>query len=326
MLTEAAELFYSQGWLVVDDTASPGLTTRLGDHVDRLLEGYRPKPKRRVSGFNLPTGLGGMTFQPAAELTVGLRVKIAMLLDQLNEFSPDAGLLITIDEIHSGIDDLRELAIIVQHLIREDRNIALVMAGLPSAVSDILRGDSHDRVLTFLRRADKQVLGDVPIAEVQDAFAESFVSGGREIDPEALEAAAAATYGYPFLIQLIGYHIWRLKDESPISIQTAIVGIEAARRRLGSLVHETALADLSDLDKTFLAAMSLDDGESRISDIRHRMGDITSQHANTYRERLLAARLITQAGRGKVDFALPYLRMFLREHSATYGLLPDGID
>ena len=156
-----------------------------------------------------------------------------------------------------------------------------------------------------------------------DAFANTIAKSGRTIDTDALHAAAEATFGYPFLIQLIGYHIWRATTERHITLESALAGIDAARRRLGSLVHETALGDLSGIDKTFLAAMSRDDGPSKIADVRHRMGGVTPQHANTYRERLLAAQMIKQTGYGRLDFALPYLRSYLREHSATYGLLPD---
>ena len=115
----------------------------------------------------------------------------------------------------------------------------------------------------------------------------------------------------------------RATPERHITLEAALGGIDAARRRLGSLVHETALGDLSDIDKTFLAAMAPDDGPSKIQDIRHRMGEVTPQHANKYRERLIAAQMIKPAGYGRVDFALLYLRSYLREHSASYGLLPD---
>jgi len=51
--------------------------------------------------------------------------------------------------------------------------------------------------------------------------------------------------------------------------------------------------------------------------------NITGQHANVYRERLLAAKMITQPQQGWVDFALPYLRPYLREHGAAYLLAPE---
>ena len=207
MLTEADDVALKHGWLHIDETATPGMLGRIEEHVSVLLENYQPRSRRRLTGVTLPAGLGGISTTLSPERAVGLRRKVSTLLDELAVADTQAGLLITVDEVHSRVEDLRELAVIVQHLVREGRQIALVMAGLPSAVSDLLRGDAQDRVLTFLRRADKHILADVSIDEVRDSFAATIEESGRSIDPEALDAAAEATFGYPFLIQLIGYQM-----------------------------------------------------------------------------------------------------------------------
>ena len=80
-----------------------------------------------------------------------------------------------------------------------------------------------------------------------------------------------------------------------------------ARRRLGSLVYEPALADASDIDKTFLLAMAKDDGPSKMADIQQRLA-VNGSYASQYRLRLIAAELIEPKRHGYVDFALPYLR------------------
>ena len=86
--------------------------------------------------------------------------------------------------------------------------------------------------------------------------------------------------------------------------------------RGGTTVHEYALADLSPTDRTFLLAMSRDDGPSRVADIRTRM-DVTANYVSVYRSRLLEAGVIAAVGHGLVDFALPYLRDYLRQHAST---------
>ena len=94
--------------------------------------------------------------------------------------SHDTGLLITVDEVHKHArEDMRDLATTFQHLVREDRNVALAMAGLPSAVSDLL----NDDVLTFLRRATKEVLADVPLDDVRRALQETITTEGRTTTP-----------------------------------------------------------------------------------------------------------------------------------------------
>ena len=82
---------------------------------------------------------------------------------------------------------------------------------------------------------------------------------------------------------------------------------------MGSQVHEPALAELRDIDRTYLAAMVQDEGPSRTGDIADRLG-VTDSYASVYRRRLLDAQMIEPAGYGRVTFALPYMREFIREH------------
>jgi hypothetical protein len=82
------------------------------------------------------------------------------------------------------------------------------------------------------------------------------------------------------------------------------------------LVYEPALAGASVIDKTFLLAMTKDDGPSKMADIQERLG-VDVNYASQYRLRLIAAELIESSSRGYVDFALPYLREYLREEAAA---------
>ncbi len=100
-----------------------------------------------------------------------------------------------------------------------------------------------------------------------------------------------------------------------ITAADATQGVVRARRRLGALIHEPALSAASDIDKSFLLAMAQDDGPSRMADIQQRLGADVN-YASQYRLRLIAAELIHATRHGYVDFALPYLREYLRQHSA----------
>lgn len=149
-----------------------------------------------------------------------------------------------------------------------------------------------------------------------DAFEDTITDGGYHIDPDALAYATQATGGYPFMIQLVGYQVWRRAANGQIDLGTARAGVEAARIRLGALVHATALKGLSDVDRTFLVAMSHDDGPSTMADIGRRMGK-PGDYTTNYRKRLIDAGMIASTGWGRVDFAMPYLREYLREHAAS---------
>jgi hypothetical protein len=117
------------------------------------------------------------------------------------------------------------------------------------------------------------------------------------------------------MMQLVGSQTWRLHPAVPeITVEDATEGVTRAQRRLGALIHEPALNAASEIDRSFLLAMSTDDGPSRMADLQARLG-VNTNYASQYRLRLIAAELIFAPRRGYVDFALPYLREYLREHA-----------
>jgi hypothetical protein len=243
---------------------------------------------------------------------MGLRNQIELLTDLLA--ANETGLLITLDEIHlNQRDDLRELATTVQHAFREERELAFAGAGLASSVADLL----NDDVLTFLRRAERHALGSVRARDVERALRDPVQSAGRTFAEGALEVMVEGARGYPFLIQLVGAQTWRLHpSESRISLADAREGVARARRRLGTLIHEPALAHVSDVGKSFLLAMAIDDGRSKMADIQRRLG-VDKTYASQYRLRLIATEIIRSAGHGYVEFTLPYMREYLREHAGS---------
>lgn len=285
MLNEVQQRARARGWLVIAMTAREGLVADLaGEELPKLLaEQDEDGSRTRLSGITLPAGMGGAQWNASDlhQASAGLRTQI-------------------------------ELFTTIQHAFRDERELAFAGAGLPSAVSDLLSDDS----LTFLRRAEPQDLGKVDRSEVARALREPIEESGRSIGDDALATAVDATAGYPYLIQLIGHRSYRQHpDVGEISIEDAERGAEEARLRMGQLVHGVALKECSDIDKTFLLAMAQDDGPSAISEIAERM-KVDDKYAGVYLARLIDARLIEPAGRGRLDFALPFLREYLREHAA----------
>lgn len=303
-----------RGWLVIQETAIPGLVDRLtGEHLPGLLAQHDPKAVRRhLSGVTLGKSGVAWTSADIHRIVPGLRNQLFLLEGLLSENG--TGVLISVDEIGSEArDELRELTTTIQHAFREDREVAFVAAGLPGAVSDLLQ----DKVLTFLRRADRHSLGSVDMTDVRRALREPIVEAGRSVDDDVLQMMASGTDGYPFLIQLVGSYVWREHpDEIAISRGDALRGVDAAHRRMGALVHEPSLVATTEIARTFLVQMAKDDGPSRMADIKQRMG-VDDNYASQYRLRLIAQELIRPAGHGKVDFALPYLREYLQEHATN---------
>jgi hypothetical protein len=311
MLSAAEDLARMHGWVVISETATPGFMRRIGNALQRLLDELGPGPSgRRITALSA-AGFG-VTTQLPAERQEEWRHLGARLLRALDE--KQTGLLLTVDEIHAANRaELAQLAADVQHFIREGLPIALLFAGLPAAVSDLL----NEGVATFLRRADRIDLHAASVEETARSYEALFGEGGFSLDPETAHAAAEATGGYPFLIQLVGYFLWREAETAGGPITGAMVerATEAARRRNDRMVIEAALANVSELDFEFLRAMSQDDGPSATGEIGRRLGLKSNAVAN-YRTRLIDAGLVEPAGFGKVDFAIPGLREYLRNRSS----------
>jgi hypothetical protein len=126
--------------------------------------------------------------------------------------------------------------------------------------------------------------------EVAKALAVPIRQAGRDITPSALEITVAGTGGYPFMVQLVGLHAWRAESTAGvIDDDQAHRGVDQARRKVGQLVHASALADLSAIDRSFLAAMAHDDAASRMSDIAKRLG-VDATYAGQYPLGLIAAQ------------------------------------
>lgn len=311
MLNKVHDVVQERGWVTIAETATPGLNDRIQRAATRQFHELGTERAPRLRGLTLPVIGGGLEFDASPEERPDLREILTGLIDVLEK--NETGLLITIDEIHrKNLDELRHLAATVQHLIREDREIAFVTAGLSSAVSDML----NDDVLTFMRRATREQLTDVPLEHVRAALHETITSNGRTITETALNAATAATGGYPFMVQLVGYHCWRKAHGDNINDSSAAEGIPAARKRLGSTVHAAALADLSAIDRTVLLAIASDNGPARTRDVANRIGE-SPAYISVYRQRLIDAGIIESPARGYLDFTIPYLREYLREHAAS---------
>ena len=311
LLNEFEEAARQQSWLVISETTTEHFNERIRDTLIRKIREV-PPDSTRLSFDSTSDQAPSQSLRSVLEECFSLLETIDQKMGK-----PPTGILITLDELHyAHVRDIIEFGTTMQHMIREDREIAVAMAGIPGAVKPLLAAIEGRNPVTFLRRANRIEMGLVPLDSVANALEAPALEVGIEWTPEALELGTEATGGYPFMIQLVGQHAFRNTSGGIIDESAVRAGIETARRKLGELVHEPSLADLSDVDRTFLTAMSKDDGPSRMADIAERMG-VDTQYAGTYRRRLIEAEMIRPTGRGFVDYELPYIREYLRAHPAS---------
>jgi hypothetical protein len=307
LLNKIGEEARGKGWIVAEVSVT---ATMLNDILDQVIDQTRKIVKykeRDITGFDFSLfGIGiGVSGTVRNLDDYGWRMKMTKILEELQK--KNIGVLFTVDEVWSDSEPLRELSTAYQHFVREDRPVAIAMAGLPYEVSDLL----NDRALTFLRRANKVTLTSVGIDEVSYGLLHTIEKNGRVIGFGALKKAAEATYGYPYLIQLVGSRIWDVHDQQQeITDGDVEIGVTSAIRKLFENVISPMLNELSAKDIEFLKAMSADADQTAIADLTVRL-NASQSYVSQYRKRLLDADLIFAPRRGVVAYAMPFMREYL---------------
>lgn len=174
LLNEFETVAKTHSWHVISETTTRGFNDRIRDRAFSLLQDLSDEPKRRLSGIDLSYLSFETEAIPSFSPTPTLRSVLDELFDRQAELDArlnqePVGLLITLDELHyAHMDEIIEFGTTIQHLVREDREIA--MAGIPGAVKPLLAADEGRNPVTFLRRANKIETGMVPIEEVRAAL------------------------------------------------------------------------------------------------------------------------------------------------------------
>lgn len=316
LLTELGDIARDKGWVVVDETAGEGLVDRI---IERLV---RQLPEANASmdidlGFikahaGVSSGAGGAGIRAVLEEAAGRIGK--------------KGVLVTVDEVQDA--DKGEMAAIsqaVQHLIREKKDVAFVFAGLTMGVADFINGEA----MTFLRRAKAEQLEPISDDDVAAAFEKTFGESEMPIAGDVLSAAVMATGGYAYMVQLVGYNVWKVARrhfvESPaVTMEDVREGAEMAMEAYDEAVIEPALSRLSKRAMSYLVEMSGSDGPSSTGCVAKSLG-VPAQSLSSVRASLIAKQVIepTEA-RGYVDFAIPWMREYVGDHAdELLGRFPD---
>lgn len=307
LLTELGDIAKDKGWVVVDETAGKGLVDRITDRLARQL------PEANAS---MDIDLGFVKAHAGVSSGTG-GADIRTVLDEAAGRIGKKGVLVTVDEVQDA--DKGEMAAIsqaVQHLIREKKDVAFVFAGLTMGVADFINGEA----MTFLRRAKAEQLKSIPDDDVAAAFEKTFGDSGMPIAGNALSDAVAATGGYAYMVQLVGYNVWKVArrhfDESPaVTTEDVREGAEMAMGDYVEAVIEPALSRLSKRAMSYLVEMSGSDGPSSTGCVAKSLG-VPAQSLSSVRASLIAKQVIepTEA-RGYVDFAIPWMREYVGDHA-----------
>lgn len=295
-------------WHVVRVPASADMLHEMTHQsLPRLLQQLDPKPtSTTVTGGGIAS-VGSISTESREKYPA--EHSLRSLLKQAAQLAQDSnsGIFLTMDELQSArIDDLHQLSDTIQDCVRDELPVALSVAGLPAEISELLQHPGT----TFLRRAIPVDTEHIPADEVQKVLQETAALGGKRFDPGALDAATEVIDGYAFMTQLVGSIAFSITDGEVIKEQDVQHALPLAQERIGLQVHQPALKVLPDRELEYLVAML---EHSRTGEVASAMG-IPANQQSTYQRRLKDRGLIRSPRYGHVDYALPFLREYVREH------------
>lgn len=307
LLTYLSKDAEASGWIVANVSAKPGMLEEI--HEQSQLKGahlLESKPKRKLKSLSIGQFVGAEWENEGIEQG-SWRTRMTQLISELN--GSGSGLLITVDEVDSSIEEMVELASVYQHFVREEMKVGLLLAGLPSKVSSLVSSDT----VSFLRRARTHRLKCINDEEAKIALTTTLAQGGRSLEGDVLADTVKAIDGFPYLLQLIGFYLW--EESTPgmsLSKAAAASAIERAKADFTHEVLDSTYRELSRGDLEFLAAMLDDDGPSLLKNITERTGKSASS-TRVYKRRLLEAGVIEEERRGEIRFELPMFKEYLRD-------------
>ena len=155
LLVELGSIAAKRGWIVASEAVSDGFLGRIVWRLVRKL-GLAPESESSPganpganSGMDPDDEMGaGAGDPPFGDLNSWGRTNI--LRDLIRLAAERSGILITLDDVReSRIEEIAVVAVAVQHAIREDLDVALVLAGRPAEIDRVVNG----KAISFLLRA-----------------------------------------------------------------------------------------------------------------------------------------------------------------------------
>lgn len=219
----------------------------------------------------------------------------------------ERGVAILIDEVQFlSRRQLEALIQAVHKTVQRKLPVTFVGAGLPQIAE--LAGDAKsyaERLFQFPK------IDSLDEAEASEALREPAAAEGVQFEEEAVQLAVEITKGYPYFIQELGYQVWEIADQSPITqldVETAREGYEA---KLDASFFRVRLDRATPLQTAYMRAMAeLGPDAQKAADVARIMGRESSQLGPT-RAELIDMGLLYTPEHGYAAFTVPDFDKFM---------------
>ena len=313
LLEQLSRAAQKKGRKVIDLSSENTVEILVRNLIRHSEETKTLNPQASVSIFGTGASLGaGSVAKTTTYTTADLQM---IFLDACAHIQ--GGLLITIDEVQKVSEaDLTAICDAFQMASRKGYDVMIAVAGLPFSHAQTIQYKG----CTYLRRAAHDEIGLFSREETEESLREAFARvSGMEVVDGALHDLVAASYGHPYLMQLLGYHLVLICDSRSTSniyvvksedVQDSIAGaVESYERR----ALDPMLDELTVAEHDYLKAMSSAMGDRSMvksAEIAEKMGK-TSAGLSRQRDSLLRLGIIAAPAHGFVMFAIPLLRQYV---------------
>lgn len=332
LLNAMQQLATAKGWAVVAEQAVAGqpLVAPLLEQVVSVAGTRWSKLAKLAKEVDLEFVLGvdAKVAKAEARLSPGRRQQAALAvlrktLTAVGEYAATrgGGLMVTIDEAHAITErgEIAALAAALQLIVKRDQlPVAVYFAGLPGT-RQVLR-----KAGTFIERLGVEEIGELSAEAAALALVKPAADASVAIHDDALDHLLAAAGGYPYLVQLVGYHAWKEKaTRRVITLADAKHGVIAARKEMHE-IFSARFEPLPPLQQAYLQAAARVGEVARVADIAAALRREQNQLASTRAALINEHRILRAPRYGEVRFTLPAFARWIAAQPDVIGPVVAG--
>lgn len=191
--------------------------------------------------------------------------------------------------------------------------VVLIAAGLPQLVGNMGRSKSYaERLFDFPQ------VGPLTKHDAITAIVEPIAREGERIAKSAVTEIIDKAAGYPYLLQVWGYHCWNEAPRSPITLATVKRAEPTVIRGPDESFFRVRFDRLTPGEKRYLRAMAeLGEGPHRSGDVADRLG-LKVQSVAPTRSSLIRKGMIYSPQHGDTAFTVPLFDQFLKRQMPVF--------